>query len=146
MASCGIRTPGRAEGMAPRQAVGRGGHSGLYTTNGAVLSIIRRSKKERPEPDLFLFGLPGSFHGYFITYAEELVAQRNRFTWAILKGHTNNTGGTVRLRTADPRDVPDVNFRYFDEGTDAAGEDLASVVEGVKFVRRVMRHPLLPGP
>jgi choline dehydrogenase len=72
----------------------------------------------------------------------------------ILKAPTNNTAGVVTLRSADPRDVPDINFRYFDEGTDAGGEDLASVVEGVKFVRCLnrrigeriaLRRELLPG-
>jgi choline dehydrogenase-like flavoprotein len=58
-------------------------------------------------------------------------------TWAILKAHTKNTAGEVRLRSADPRERPYVNFRYFDEGTDTQGEDLDSVVEGIKFVRKL---------
>jgi len=53
----------------------------------------------------------------------------------VLKAHTNNTAGTVRLRSADPLDMPDVNFHYFDEGNDTTGADLDAVVDGVKFVR-----------
>jgi choline dehydrogenase-like flavoprotein len=45
----------------------------------------------------------------------------------------------VTLRSADPRDMPSVNFRYFDEGSDQAGEDLDSVVDAVKFVRAMTR-------
>jgi choline dehydrogenase-like flavoprotein len=41
------------------------------------------------------------------------------------------------LRSADPLDTPLVNFRYFEEGSDAAAEDLAGVVAGVRFVRRL---------
>ena len=48
-----------------------------------------------------------------------------------------NTAGRVTLRSADPRDPPEVDFRYFEEGSDKAGEDLDSVVEGIKFVRTV---------
>jgi len=33
--------------------------------------------------------------------------------------------------------VPEINFHYFNEGNDTSGEDLQSVVEGVKFVRRM---------
>ena len=44
------------------------------------------------------------------------------------------------LRSDDPRDVPHVNFRYFEEGNDASGDDLEAVVEGVEFVRRMMRR------
>lgn len=126
--------------------------AGLYTSNGAVLSIIKRSKPERPEPDLFIFGFPGYFKGYFPNYSSYLTARKTRFTWAILKAHTHNTAGFVKLRSADPRDPPEINFKYFDEGNDASGEDLASVVEGVKFVRRMSqsvqvmcKRELLPG-
>jgi len=51
--------------------------------------------------------------------------------------HTNKHGGTVKLRSTNPRDVPEINFHYFNEGNDTSGEDLQSVVEGVKFVRRM---------
>jgi choline dehydrogenase len=110
---------------------------GVYTTNGVALAIIEKSQRAQ-DPDLFIFGLPGYFKGYFPKYSEEVVRERNRFTWAILKAHTLNTAGKVTLRSDDPRDVPHVNFRYFDEGSDASGDDLESVVEGVEFVRRMM--------
>ena len=41
------------------------------------------------------------------------------------------------LRSGDPLDTPRINFRYFDEGSDDGGEDLDSVVAGIKFVRQV---------
>jgi choline dehydrogenase len=97
---------------------------GVYTTNGAVISVITRSAKERPEPDLFIFGLAGLFRGYFPGYSKLFREHKNYFTWAILKAHTNNTAGTVTLRSNDPLDVPRIDFHYFDEGNDAAGEDL----------------------
>lgn len=119
--------------------------SGLYATNGAVLALIRRSRKDLPDPDLFIFGLPGTFKGYFQHYSKAITEECNRFTWAILKGHTNNTRGVVALRSKDPRDVPDINFHYFDEGDDDGGKDLRAVVEGVKLVRRIMGHKSLAG-
>jgi choline dehydrogenase len=109
--------------------------TGLYTTNGAVLSIIKKSSPERLDPDLFIFGLPAYFKGYFLKYSEQIAEARNRFTWAVLKGHTNNTAGTVTLRSDDPQDVPAINFRYFDEGNDTKGEDLKGLLAGVEFVR-----------
>jgi choline dehydrogenase-like flavoprotein len=46
----------------------------------------------------------------------------------------------VRLRSKDPLDMPDVNFHYFQEGTDGGrDEDLDAVVDGVKFVRTMTR-------
>jgi choline dehydrogenase len=59
----------------------------------------------------------------------------------------------VLLRSADPRDTPDVRFRYFEEGDDAAGEDLDAVVTGIEAARSIMRclehdvdTELVPGP
>jgi choline dehydrogenase len=112
---------------------------GVYATNGAVLGIIKRSAPARRLPDLFCMALLGRFEGYFPGYSRKLVEHLNYLSWTIVKGHTNNRAGEVTLRSADPRDMPNVNFRYFDEGSDAAGEDLDSVVDAVKFVRRVTR-------
>lgn len=111
---------------------------GVYTTNGAVLSIMTKSAPERPLPDLFIFGLAGRFYGYFPGYSDAFIKYKNYFTWAVLKAHTNNTAGTVKLRSADPLDTPDINFHYFTEGNDKSGDDLESVVEGVQFVRNMM--------
>ena len=128
------------------------GGKGPYTTNGSVVSMIKRSHPARPEPDLFVFGLLGHFRGYFPGYSRAIAEGEDYFSWAILKAHTGNTAGRVRLRSADPRDVPDVNFHYFGEGTGAV-EDLESVVEGIETVRRIaarcgdiIAEELVPGP
>jgi choline dehydrogenase len=111
---------------------------GVYTTNGALLGIIRRSRPELTSPDLFLFGLPAKFTGYFPGYSGDLAQQSDVFTWAVLKAHTANRAGRVLLRSADPRDPPDIRFRYFEEGDDAAGEDLDAVVTGIEVARSIM--------
>ncbi|MGR9108486.1 MAG: GMC family oxidoreductase [Gammaproteobacteria bacterium] len=116
-------------------------HSGVYTTNGAVLAIIKRSLPERPLPDLFCFALLANFHGYFPDYSG-LIKHLNYLTWAVLKAHTVNRAGVVQLVSADPRDRPYINFHYFEEGSDVEGKDLDSVVEGIKFVRKITK-PLL---
>jgi choline dehydrogenase-like flavoprotein len=110
---------------------------GVYTTNGAILSVIARSMADRPVPDLFCYALLATFSGYKPGYSGKLAANPNCLTWVILKGHTNNTGGDVNLRSANPRDVPAINFRYFEEGTDTRGDDLKAVVEGIRLVRKL---------
>ncbi|HEY6322003.1 MAG TPA: GMC family oxidoreductase [Thermoanaerobaculia bacterium] len=110
---------------------------GVYTTNGAVLAVIRRSARERPLPDLFCFALLGKFRGYFPGYSKLFPENLNYLTWAILKAHTVNRAGEVTLRSADPRDPPAIDFHYFEEGNDVEGQDLDSVVDGIKFVRRM---------
>jgi choline dehydrogenase-like flavoprotein len=110
---------------------------GVYGSNGGALAVITRSAPSRPLPDLACFALLGPFHGYFPTYSSLFPEKRNYLTWAILKGHTRNRAGRVTLCSPDPRDPPRVAFRYFDEGNDATGEDLDSVVEGIRLVRRL---------
>jgi choline dehydrogenase len=110
---------------------------GLYTSNGAVLAAILKSLPAHPLPDLFCFALLGLFGGYFPGYSAAEVTKPNYLTWAILKAHTQNRAGEVVLRSADPLDTPLINFHYFDEGSDTAGEDLDSVVAGIRFVRKL---------
>src|SRR5207245_1655248 len=83
--------------------------------NGSALGIVRRSGARQTDPDLFIFAVPGRFEGYYPGYSRESVRKKNLLTWTILKAHTQNRGGFVRLRTADPRDTPEINFKYFDE-------------------------------
>ena len=109
--------------------------SGVYATNGAVLGVVKRSAPQRPVPDLFCFALLGLFKGYFPQYSKLLAEKLNYLTWCILKAHTQNRAGEVTLRSADPLDTPSVNFRYFDEGSDTANEDLDAVVDGIRFTR-----------
>ena len=108
---------------------------GVYTTNGAAIAVINRSQVSRPVPDLFMFALLGKFKGYFPGYSKLIADNLDVLTWCILKAHTLNHGGTVKLRSKDPLEPPGINFHYFNEGTDKDGEDLDAVVDGVKFVR-----------
>src|SRR5262249_44717059 len=108
---------------------------GVYTTNGVALAVIKRSAPERPLPDLFMFALLGQFRGYFPGYSKLIADDHHYLTWAILKAPTENHAGTVTLRSSDPRDTPLIDFHYFKEGTNAGALDLASVVDGVEFVR-----------
>ncbi|MFJ1732833.1 GMC family oxidoreductase [Streptomyces sp. NPDC088254] len=113
---------------------------GLYTTNGAVVGVTRKSRPELDAPDLFIFGGPFDFRGYRPGYSLDLTRSKDRFTWAILKSRTHNTGGRVRLRSTDPRDTPLVNFHYFDEGTDKDAVDLDAMAGAVEFVRGMNRR------
>lgn len=107
-----------------------------YASNGLIAGIKKRYSKGREHPELFVFGSPGRFEGYVPGFARHGVEKKNFFTWAILKGYSQNDTGTIRLRSADPTDVPEVNFRYFDDGR--AGEyDLDAVKEGLELARSI---------
>jgi choline dehydrogenase len=117
-------------------------HDGPYQTNGGVATLIKRSSRDVPDPDLFIFGVPGKFAGYEPGYSTDAIADKSLFTWLILKGHTKNRAGYVRLRSTDPRDTPEINFRYFDDGDVDEGQDRhdeAAMVAAVNFVRAIER-------
>ena len=110
---------------------------GIYTSNGIPLCVIARSTGAQPSPDLFCYALLTDFRGYKPGYSTVVREHPNYLTWIVLKGHTNNTGGEVTLASKDPRVRPTINFKYFEEGTDRAGEDLMAVVKGISLVRRM---------
>jgi choline dehydrogenase len=107
---------------------------GVYKTNGAVLTLFRRSSPEAPLPDLFCMALLAHFRGYRPGYSATVARDLNYLTWVVLKAHTCNRSGTVTLRSGDPRDPPNINFNYFSDGGD---DDVRAVVEGIRYVRRV---------
>jgi choline dehydrogenase len=111
--------------------------SGVYDTNGTVLSVVARSGPAAFSPDLFLYSVIGRFEGYFPGYSSLLAQNPNCLTWVVLKGHTNNTGGEVTLASKDPRVPPSINFHYFDEGTDVRKQDLKAVAAGVALARKL---------
>lgn len=110
---------------------------GVYDSNGALISVVARSGPAAFSPDLFLYSVLGRFEGYFPGYSSLPAKNPNFLTWVVLKGHTNNTAGQVTLRSTDARVPPDVNFRYFEEGNDAAGADLKAVAAGVVLARKL---------
>lgn len=114
-----------------------GDRRGVYTTNGALISVVHRSAVGKPVPDLFCYAVLADFRGYQPGYSERIRKRHDCLTWVVLKGHTNNRGGSVTITSPDPRVRPHVEFRYFEEGTDASGDDLRSVVDGIRLVRRM---------
>jgi choline dehydrogenase-like flavoprotein len=129
--------------------------AGMYASNGAVIGLVHRSERTLSEPDIFCMALPALFEGYYSGFSKKVREHTDCLTWAVLKAHTHNRAGSVTLRSADPRDTPLVNFRYFEEGDDASGRDLQAVAEAIQLVRRltapliasgVIAEELAPGP
>jgi len=110
---------------------------GVYATNGTLLSVIQRSSPGKPLPDLFCYAVLADFRGYEPGYTKVIRERHDRLTWVVLKGRTNNRGGSVTVTSPDPRARPTIQFRYFEEGTDATGDDLGAVVEGIRLARRL---------
>ena len=109
---------------------------GSYTSNGTLFSAMFPSSSNRERADLFCFFLLADFRGYYPGYSER-VKKRNYLTWVVLKAYTQNTAGTVRLRSGNAREPPEIVFHYLDEGNCPPADDLDAVVTGIRFGRKV---------
>ncbi|MEX2208512.1 MAG: GMC oxidoreductase [Myxococcota bacterium] len=111
--------------------------TGLYATNGGTLAVLARSKAlqaDQPEPDLFAFGVPAAFRGYYFGWSRELLRrtlradtdQRNLWSWVVLKAYTHNDAGSVTLRSENPFEQPEICFDSFNEAAERRGQELAA--------------------
>ncbi|PVH97492.1 GMC oxidoreductase [Periconia macrospinosa] len=119
---------------------------GVYGSNGLSIGIVKKSSTAEGDPDLFIAGAPAYFTGYYPGYANFSVSERNHWVWVVLKAHSRNNAGTVKLRSKDPRDTPLIDFHNFDEGVTsngAAEKDLQALVEGMDLSRKIFKS-LLP--
>jgi choline dehydrogenase-like flavoprotein/cytochrome P450 len=124
--------------------------TGLYTTNGAAVAMLLSSEKRHRaggDPDLFLFGVPAAFRGYYWNWSRELLRrtigapaeQRNLWTWLILKAYTHNNRGTVRLTSNDPFAPPQILFNSFPAGP-GSDDDIEALCDGVRNARRLNEY------
>lgn len=66
------------------------------------------------------------------------------FSWSTVKMHPQNGQGYVKIKSADPQDVPDINLNYFAEGAET---DVGSILETIAFVRKAFMSTEAPvGP
>lgn len=117
---------------------------GPYAMNGVFGMRIENSGHSKvAAPDLAIVGLPIGYTGIYPGFSTHWAA--NRWTWLVLKGHSSNSGGSVTLKSADPRETPEINFHHFWEGNGDWKSDLASLVKGVKFARNYLKDASVSG-
>lgn len=105
---------------------------GVSNSNSLLLKTPHAVDDER---DMFLFANTG---GAFNGFAPATSQNRTRlpastFSWSTVKIHPQNTAGYIQIQSADPRDVPDVNFNHFVTGKDT---DMGAILAALAFVRK----------
>jgi choline dehydrogenase len=116
------------------------GSASIYSSNAVIISSAHKSAYANSltdaPPDLVVFEATAFFDGYKPNYPTLNAAfTPNNAVVLPLMAHTINNAGTVTLTSTDPTDMPDIRFRYFEEGSDTEGHDLAKSVEAVNFIR-----------
>ncbi|KAK5653203.1 hypothetical protein OQA88_9101 [Cercophora sp. LCS_1] len=119
------------------------GDRGTYASNGFAAAMLYKSSASAGDYDIFAFGGPANFRGYWPGYSIEATAEHDWWSWAILKAHPRNRAGSVTLRSADPLDVPDIRYRYFDEGSPGYEADLEALYEAIELARDALDRQLV---
>ncbi|KAJ9058760.1 hypothetical protein DSO57_1009098 [Entomophthora muscae] len=123
--------------------------SGPYTFNGILTGSTVKSDPSLKVPDLFYLTAPIDFWGYHVGMGDEAFQNKDIFSFLILKAHSNNRNGYVRLRSKDPTQVPEINFRYFTQGAD---QDMPPLIKGIRDARSILSKftsgfkEIIPGP
>ena len=134
----------------------------ILSGNSVAIALVERTPfghfpesaaLDHRAPDLFCFAVPALFRGYYPGYsssdmADHSIPDENRapkpgnmyLSWLLLKGHTRNNNGRVRLNSSDPFATPDINFKYFEEGDGQWENDLDAVVHGIRLIRELMNR------
>jgi choline dehydrogenase len=121
------------------------GDHGTYSSSGfAATMLYKSSATSDGSYDVFGFGGPVNFRGYFPGYSINVTQEHDLFTWALLKAHPRNNAGSVTLRSADPLDVPEIVYNYFDTGSGDYAADLEALYEAVELARDAFSRQLIP--
>jgi choline dehydrogenase len=127
------------------------GH-GPYKVAGLAAGAIKSSSVSGGDEDLFLFGGPLNFTGFFPGYSQKPAGDFKNFTWDILKVHLRNNAGTVKLQSKSQYDSPEINFNIFTKGHHGDTEndpdhDLTAMAQAVVLARKFfegVRKPIGP--
>lgn len=121
------------------------GNRGIYASPGLGATMFYQSSTaEQNNWDIFAFGGPVNFRGYFPNYSINATAVHNLFSWAILKSHPRNNAGTVTLQSADPLDVPAITYNYFDTGVGEYQKDVTAMTEAIALTRDAFKRQVVP--
>jgi choline oxidase len=99
--------------------------------------VIARASADAPEPELMLWLFTAPFDAVTLRAGNESRERHFCMSPDVLYPRSE---GVVRLRSADPRDPPRIDPRYF---TDAEGYDERTIVAGLRLARRIAAQPAL---
>ncbi|KKK19800.1 putative glucose-methanol-choline (gmc) oxidoreductase [Aspergillus rambellii] len=141
---CTFSTNGEADPCLERWETPLLGDRGIYASNGFAATMLYKSTMTSDDSyDVFVFGGPVNFRGYFPGYSFNITSRHDWFTWAILKAHPRNNAGSVTLRSADPLDMPEIVYNYFDTGAGDSDADLQAMYEAVELARDAFSRQLV---
>ncbi|KAI6359562.1 hypothetical protein MCOR25_007012 [Pyricularia grisea] len=124
--------PGVGENMADNYEAGvMSLKQGEPLTGGGFQTLMLRTPSAVDERrNIFAWCGSFSFEGFWPGFPEDYGPQQ--FECALVHMNPKSQAGYVRLRSADPQDVPDINTNFFAQGGD---QDLTEMLDAIEFLR-----------
>ncbi|RYP51377.1 hypothetical protein DL768_003305 [Monosporascus sp. mg162] len=114
---------------------------------GIAVTVIKTDPRVYGEWDIFFRHDQYVFRGFWPgkhSNPDLATDPPNAYGIALVKMHPQNTAGRVRLRSADPLDTPDINFKLYVEGADV---DVGAIKDTIAWARRIYNATVAPyGP
>lgn len=107
--------------------------TGPYAQRGGTFTMSWRSSASSDEDaDLVFLSSVGlaDMAGFYPGYSNRRI-DPHYWSTPLVKMQTGNSAGTVKLRSKDPREAPEINFNYF---TEQAEQDLQALVDGIELM------------
>jgi len=114
----------------------------IGTGNGgsgmAGVSMYKTRHPAHGERDMFLMGGQGFlFRGFWPDNPVRTPTEvRQPYGVSMVKGSSVNNKGWVKLRSADPTEIPEINFNHFAPGSEM---DMEAMKDTVAWIRRVYK-------
>src|SRR3569833_1914910 len=102
----------------------------------AGVAMVKTKHPAHGERDMFLMGGPGFlFRGFWPNdYVHQPTEPRNVYGVSMVTGSSVNDKGWVKLRSANPQDMPEINFNHYAPG---AEWDMGAMKDIIAWVRRI---------
>jgi choline dehydrogenase len=113
-----------------------GGIMGQYEkqiTPGIFFDVMHKTSMSKIR-DIYFFCGVFSFEGFWPEFPTQYP---NESLCAIVHMNPKNINGRVMLKSANPRDTPDINMGFFSKGDD---EDLQAMFEAAGFLRPIFNN------
>ncbi|TPX12367.1 uncharacterized protein E0L32_007014 [Thyridium curvatum] len=98
---------------------------------GFITMLYRTPNAPTKKRNIFTWCGPFSFEGFWPGFPTDYG--QNEYECAMVKIGTTSRAGYVRLTSADPRDPPDINFRFFEKNGE---QDLQEFVDSANLLRK----------
>lgn len=98
------------------------------------ITVMLKTPTAPKHRNMYAYCTSFSYEGYWPGFPNDYGPEQYECAFAHM--NPKSQAGYVRLRSANPRDTPDINLRFFETRAD---EDLEEMLDGVKILRGALR-------